>query len=56
MPVLKKIARLLDWLGSGPRLVGQIGSGLGWVSARFQKIAHLVGQLGSGVRVSVSFQ
>ena len=37
-------------LGSGPRLVGQIGSGVR-VSASFQKNAHLVGRLGSGPRL-----
>ena len=49
-----KNALVVGQLGSGPRLVDQIGSRV-WVSAGFQKIAHIVGQVGSGVRVSDSF-
>jgi len=49
-----KNALIVGQLGSGPRLVDQIGSRV-WVSAGFQKIAHIVGQVGSGVRVSDSF-
>ena len=37
-------------LGTGPLLVGRIGSGVR-VSASFPKNAHLVGRLGSGPRL-----
>ena len=70
----KKIAHLVGWLGSGPRLIGQEyglvpifkkkcpprGSvrvrtpphrSRVWVSANFQKNAHLVGRLGSRPRL-----
>jgi len=49
-PVFKKIAHLVGRLGSGPRLVGRIGSEV-QVRASFQKNAHLVGRLGSGLRL-----
>jgi len=39
--------RLVGRLGLGSRLMGWIGPGV-WVSASFQKNAHLVGRLESG--------
>jgi len=46
VPVLKKCL-LCGSVRSGPRLVGQIGSGV-QVSASFQKHARIVSRLGSG--------